>query len=654
MKYLFVAGFDFGTSYSKVVIRDQLTNVAKVVTFDCAPSGILPSCLGVSKGRISGPDRDSTSLLLPYPKLLAADAAAKGKQFHSLYQQKLSEIEAHLGTGDLQKIAGLLLCRYCLTIIDGIHEFIQTDEDWSAFDPATDPLVIQVAVPSGLLSDSDRSFEDLVQGALAAATMFRSQTPEKDEVAITTTELEGAFQAVARMTADERQALHQRCVVYPEVAAGVQTVLRSRSTPDGKYITLDIGAGTVDLNVFNRWRQGGKGNERSLDYWGCRVAPLGFARIDHKKPRKGAGEHETVVEPIPEAKLMKELETATKSLMEGAFRFQPFASMGDGPSPWAKETYCYVWGGGANHTPYSDHFLSALKSIGLDVVHANHLPRPSDDFSLPDGLDFGRLAVAFGLSFHEANLEDVRLPSQLKTFAEHHPNKWKVLIESPAISSKPSSIWGRVSDSIKPNFIPSVDLSSPARPTPIKKAPARSGPRRISPYEVTLAALLKEYSAKGNKMLIANRVRRLNHIWDLCKRPEVNNNNPLIEKAIAVVNQPLRRRYRGRVQVLSGSAKVIDAITLSVVVKLRGREEHEEMEIHSGTHLLESINEPKSPSRILEVLCAIEELKHEPERFHLLPIRRTAEPPRGRKNPPSSTRRPNQNNSPWNNPFRNL
>jgi molecular chaperone DnaK (HSP70) len=77
MRHLFVAGFDFGTSYSKVVLRDQLTNVAKAVTFGSDQrSGLLPSFVRVGNRVFYGPECTGGVLIISYPKLIATDAAS--------------------------------------------------------------------------------------------------------------------------------------------------------------------------------------------------------------------------------------------------------------------------------------------------------------------------------------------------------------------------------------------------------------------------------------------------------------------------------------------------------------------------------------------------------------------------------------------------
>src|SRR5690606_26915695 len=84
------------------------------------------------------------------------------------------------------------------------------------------------------------------------------------------------------------------------------------------------------------------------------------------------------------------------------------------------------WGGGALYAPYKEHFLSELQKLGVGVQEVNQLPVPVESFQVPDDVaSFGRLAIAYGLSFHKANLEAVRLPNQLQTFDELYPDYFR-------------------------------------------------------------------------------------------------------------------------------------------------------------------------------------------------------------------------------------
>jgi hypothetical protein len=657
MKHFFVAGFDFGTSYSKVVLRDQFSGVAKVVTFGREASGLLPSFLRVADSEIAGPGGFETDgLLVTYPKLIAADAASGDQNFVSLYGEKLDDLCSLLRVQDLERAARILLTRYFLSVLDAIHDFIASDDEWNGFAPDEDPLVVQLAVPTGLMSDRDNSLDKLMQEALATATILRTRSGCSTSSS-SVQEITVGWDTLQSLDRESRVDLDSRCITYPEVAAGVQTVLRSRNTPDGKYITIDIGAGTVDINAFLRRSVTDHGEDCGLDYWACQVVPLGFARLDI--PDQGHGrrlDHETIVNPLAEHELFKQLGIAIGGVMQNAFRFQPFSVAGDGPSPWKRGTYAYAWGGGSGYSPYLDKFLQSLKGLQIGVNTINLLPAPGDHFVMPDDLagNFGRLAVAYGLSYHQANLEAVRLPHQLKSFEELHPSCWKY-VSGPLGSLSNGRPLDSSTGALIPNFIPTTDLRSLSLGVSNRNtAPARP-PRPPSRYEIALTEILNAYITKGEKMLVADRVRELNQIWNLCKRPEVNNNKNLVESAIAVVNAapqsmvshsyeapvrgPTRKPLRGYVQVLRGSAQST-AYGCTVVVKLRGRHEHEEMEIYNGrSRLVTSINQSLAHPRV-EVLCTIGRIDRFGS-FSLVALRDFASPPRppAKKPSPSTTER---------------
>jgi len=512
MKHFFVAGFDFGTSYSKVVLRDQLTGVAKAVTFGEKESGLLPSFVGVGDGILVGPESQKWELLLPYPKLIAADAAGRRQDFFSLYHEKLGDVHKLLGTSSLEQVARLALIRFFLSVINAVHEFISKDADWCQFDFLVDPVVVQIAVPTGL-SIHDDNIDLFFQSALVAATRLRLNRGHSSSNS-SVEELETALIQISSLEPSELENLNNRCITYPEVAAGVQAVLRHPTTPAGKYVTLDVGAGTVDLNAFYRHPAGGV-NGSTLDYWSCIVQPLGSARLDLGKDHWDRAPHEVTVNALSGTDLMKRLNDALSKLMAEAFRYQPKAVRGNGDSPWQRNTFAYIWGGGSSHRPYEETFLKALRDLDIGVHDINRLPHPLDQLCAPKDVDFGRLAVAFGLSFHKANLETVRLPNQLATFDDLYPDYWRDIIPQ----SKLCSCWANptcvrchgtgfitVDEAIAPpvHFI-AQDTSSSRIRTTQRRPPSR--------FEVVLARCIKRYIDEDTplieKLLLLNRVNRL-------------------------------------------------------------------------------------------------------------------------------------------------
>ncbi|MEK7950447.1 hypothetical protein [Luteolibacter soli] len=643
MNFFFVAGFDFGTSYSKVVLRDQFTGVAKVVTFGKSASGLLPSLVRVGDSQVAGPGGlEQKGILLSYPKLIAADAASGKCDFSSLYGDSLKDVLTQLRAKDVKGAAHLLLTRYFLSVLDGIHDSIAGDEDWKGFNPEADPLVVQIAVPTGLMSDGDKSVDKLMQGALASATLMRNKPSQSSPVS-TVDELWAATKQLGKLSPADREALDTRCITYPEVAAGVQTVLRSRNTPDGKYITLDVGAGTVDINAFLRRSRDRDEDNPGLDYWACEVEPLGFARLNLGKTRTNVEFHETTVNPLPEPLLLARLGETIGRLMGNAFRFQPHATTGSGPSPWRGETYAYAWGGGAAHQPYLDQFRSSLNALRLNIPNVNLLPSPGDHFTLPADLEgnFGRLAVAYGLSYHQANLEAVRLPHQIKSFEELHPVRWKDAYRgktgicscrgNPACPACFGAGFIDPKKELIPRWLPS-GFGTNRHPTA----------HRISRFELALDNLIRDYHGLGHRIILADRVRRMNEINELLKRPEVQKNHGLVTDAQHILLHNLAL-FKGRIRLQTLSA-VPTTGGCRAVVNLHRRLTDEMVILHPKPDTITvSINVPPPPD-YLELGCIIQ--RNDRGKFFLKATEDVASPPSVPAGPRTVVRDLRQNRRP--------
>lgn len=427
MRHFFVVGFDFGTSYTKVVVRDQMTKLAKPVVFGKMGVGLLPSFVRAKGSFVAGPlDAVGGESLITYPKLIAADAVSGKNRFGAVYLGH--SYQAFLESSGLagEEAAGVVLTRYFLSVLSGVEQFIPTEPVWSEYDPDFDPIVVQIAVPTGLMGgNSDQGIARLFRRSLRAATYLlrRGNIPALTPSSL----LQEGFRGVEELPPDERTFLEDRCITYPEVAAGVQTVFRSRSMPYGKYVTMDVGAGTVDLNVFLRRDPNfgdGPASPNELHYWSCEVVSCGAAHLG----RTGAPAHEETLQGFAPCQIIEMLDKGIRKLMDRALEFQPARSIGTGGSPWTRGTYVYAWGGGLAHPGYESTLVKILAEYAVRVETPNRLPSPSENFPIPrDVGEFGRFAVAFGLSYHFANLEAVKLPHQVKTFDELYPDYWQRL-----------------------------------------------------------------------------------------------------------------------------------------------------------------------------------------------------------------------------------
>lgn len=602
MKHVFIVGFDFGTSYSKVVVRDQLTGVAKAATFGAERRGLLPSFVRFEAERLSSPLEEGGGRMISYLKLIAADAAGGGNDFSSVYSDAFDAFCREQNFKDPSGAAGVLLAFYFFSVIRGVRAFNAQDPDWS--DSEEDPMMVQLAVPTGLVAGHEDPVEKLLRDSLRVAHFLAHQTGGPP----TTGQVREAFTRITELDDAAIDLLDKCCVVYPEVAAGVQTVLRSRGVPEGKYITMDVGAGTVDLNVFYR-RRG------SLDYWSCRVEPLGFAKLDIKVGSRVQPDHETTVAPLPGYVVMSELQKVVQGLMLSAFRFQPKQIAGNGSGPWSRDTHAYIWGGGSSYSGYETSFLEALRQSGVVVPLANRLPKPSDDFTLPGDIDdFGRMAVAFGLSFHHANLDSVALPSELKTYDERYPDYWRVSSRTEGTCTcqgknpECARCGGRGFLKVEEKLVPQWSA--------IQGAIESAGTERRAEYRGRYHSALvgcMDHIHRG-KPLIVERVVDMNRIRILTKRPELGRSPGLIQDAnLLLLQNPAT--LGGNVFVVPGSA-IRSNGGVRVVVSLRDRT-HVDVELRGEEpdRILRIVNSG-TQAQFLAFGCGV--CKDERGEFHLI------------------------------------
>lgn len=414
--YLLIAGVDFGTSFSKVVIQSHGRDKGR--SYAVAKTGcvLLPSLIGVDRGYLYGPMCRPLPGPVAYLKILAREmltghpAIQPPPEFHPL-------CEAY---GTRLALEGMLAW-YFANVVAATLGFIRTSTEWADFgDLADDYLAYQVCVPTRYEADAGTTallLEGLRLGLLCAPNLDGSmaQHVRSDELM--------AFCAGNRDT-EEYRSIGARCFAYPEVAAAVQTVMRAPTAQDGLYMTIDVGAGTVDMNLFRRYTAQGvrepteaQKEANNLDYYAARVAFLGAARIAERRevnPFEGFGvslpptRSDWGLRPIPEIELMRSLHSELGDLFQSAQWYQ--RNLGQ---RWGHRTYdkcrIYAWGGGYQYAGYQKAVLEKLRTLIARRSPPDALPAPRQ-LVLPAGTDFGRLAVAYGLSYPPPDLERIRLP----------------------------------------------------------------------------------------------------------------------------------------------------------------------------------------------------------------------------------------------------
>jgi len=403
-----VAGFDYGTSYSKVVLREQNTGRSVVVKFNGFSDGLLPSLIGFDGVNLLPPGSNCQCPQIPYLKMLAAHAAF-GTPVSQLPIRFSAPIQS-LVTGHSLTLIKNLLSFYFAHVIAGVRHFIETASPWinCNFTPGNseDHLIFQMAVPTGLLADDGRA-EKLFREALILAHELCAEIDPLLTVPIPLQIWSDRIRNISPDVVAEGQDKYKwQCTIYPEVAAAVQTVFRLDSAPDdARFIVMDVGAGTVDLNAFYRNR-----NKKRLDYYAALVEPLGAHHLNDEF---------NAIHSFGTTELKSKIETAVANLFRRAVQYQPNRGAVPGHRTWDR-AHLFISGGGAHLPTYRRSFTDGLRNVGIHLPILLNLPSPLH-FETPPETEFGRFAVAYGISFFRPNLDQIQLPHELKTFAELYP-----------------------------------------------------------------------------------------------------------------------------------------------------------------------------------------------------------------------------------------
>lgn len=429
MPKLIVAGFDFGTSYSKVVLREDNTQIAVVVRFNGFADGLLPSLVGYDGVNFLPPSHRNACDQIPYLKMLAAHVAMGISISDAPIRLPSSVLTRVNGNGS--DIVRELLAFYFAHVVAGIRHYIANSSPWTDFDftpgNSQDNLMFQMAVPTGLLAPDGRT-EQFFRDAFILGYKLSSQVDATLTSPIPADTWSKKVRDLHPLSAEEQRTVFRwQCLIYPEVAAAVQTIFRSPNASDGRYITMDVGAGTVDINAFLRnsgqhlVAQSGNSYDRRLKYFAASVEPLGVHKLVDTYHAVNLQSTDDVLISVKQALWV---------LYHRALQYQPNNHGGGlGHNTWDNATFL-LFGGGAAHWVYPEAFCSELNHVGIFNPQIRPLPAP-DNLNFPPNTDAGRFAVAYGMSFPKYNLDKIELPHELQTFNELFPVNAENLITPP-------------------------------------------------------------------------------------------------------------------------------------------------------------------------------------------------------------------------------
>ena len=300
--------------------------------------------------------------------------------------------------------------------------------------------LITTAVPERFSEQSGvmQTYQKILRVACLMAEAFADSQPIDSRA-----DVFSLFNAALEL---ESTRIKMDCFTYPEVAAQVASVTMSRTSEEGLYAYVDIGAGTIDASVFRFSRVA----ETPLSTYAASVFKLGAANIEAEAAKSLPHLSLRQIKELKEKHinqldaLLKE-EDINEALEEVLLALKQAANSMRGQSKgsltsllkmaYDKEPFEYEWkniklilgGGGSGINMYKNAANSAFSSNNVRFVKSV-LPLPGD-FQL-QGLPsshFHRFAVAYGVSFPFIKLPEVATSNQVKPLTK----KYRFEIKKP-------------------------------------------------------------------------------------------------------------------------------------------------------------------------------------------------------------------------------
>ncbi|HQO64090.1 MAG TPA: hypothetical protein PK528_10790 [Syntrophorhabdus sp.] len=427
--YFFQIGFDFGTSFSKCIYRDMMTQRAHihipVRSINKELPFLLPSLVIFKDGIISClTDSDQQYPHNGLYHLKSALVKTALDEWSSSIFDAYRKVTGFTDKKQLYKFIedcgvfylGRALGEVMSSISRQFPDFSSDDGDY---------IAVNMAIPVG---EAERpEVNKLFYRILIDAWSLTNSLEGKPSVELSEIE---ALRDELRLKGGN-QGVEEACYVYPEVSANVQGFVRSSLSGAGIYLFSDIGAGTVDQSIFIFHRFN---DSETLTYLCGRVLPLGSGQIELRaaqisgntevgyleelRKRKERGDYNESLSKSRqwiEKELVKETE---KTLAKAATKL------------WVREELKrikLIFGGGgyveipykrAVHTPFSGPLFAQPVSPNIISVP------PPPDLELQDHQKrwMKRLSVAYGLSFEKGELarfiypKDVPEPSHEEIF----------------------------------------------------------------------------------------------------------------------------------------------------------------------------------------------------------------------------------------------
>lgn len=428
--YLLVVGLDFGTAYTKCVVRDaNVRDPGKAYPVHFG-SGTKSTYLFPSVVHCEG-----TNWYTAFDEIPPCARKVDYLKMRLVAEADGSRAE-HWRNSEIQAPMQAVVAWFLAQVLVEVGRFMK--DLWADFgDNAGDLCFVNLCVPIAHCEQPlvERALLNALCAARAAVGPLGAAAPDMDRI-----------KAVLAST-EEVEAAKQFCYTYPETSANIQAFLKSRSRKPGLYLLLDVGAGTVDLSFFQLLDAG---RDDPLRYYHSSVLEAGSSRLEllalRHDPTLVVQEVIAVKEGLVSKgsqRIMRALTLACEQLHDEVAR-----GVGDGVKvTWSKlhidrkeqlkamsKVRLMFSGGGFRPTPYEEAVRFFQRASQWE--HS----APIEPIPLPDDLhwrgkvpavDFKRVAVAYGLSFARYDLDDHRFPGAVTVNPKLAPKTPSERTEAP-------------------------------------------------------------------------------------------------------------------------------------------------------------------------------------------------------------------------------
>ncbi|MDD3813568.1 MAG: hypothetical protein PHZ02_02890 [Desulfocapsaceae bacterium] len=416
-----IIGIDFGTSSTKVVVRDMVLNHAYAVPFSkYAPQEncyLLPTAVSVNQ--------DGTLTLNP------GDLTETALKIRFINND--SDIVIQSPSGDISLNVTELFVGYLALALREIRSwfFEQTQQQYAKTEIQWH---INVGIPSENYDDTRlrQRFELATQIAWYASV--QQQPVDIRLIKYSFMEIEATnrqFDLQNNSVLDDAHLHHSYFSTHPEVVMEVVGYVKSPLGEQGTHLLIDVGASTLDVASF---RVGQRDGENIYPMLSCKVAQLGSGMLHRKRMEmiklklEVAINNIYAVEPIQPLPAVSEYKIGLceNDLEEHDVKFHAECRKVIGDvvrdtklnrdaysEVWTSKLPVFVCGGGSKEKIYKEIVQTISKSLSdalmgfqgfkvLDIPKPETLQAPS---IAPN--EYRRLAVAYGLSFSNDEIGEI-------------------------------------------------------------------------------------------------------------------------------------------------------------------------------------------------------------------------------------------------------